>query len=142
MATRRNGLLLKLPALDVVQPVMFRQPAVDHDEVGGDEIRKAQVVLEDLVEEQLGFQDHRNLEQVVEFGVKDVAGLRGVNLPQPKPLANEVLRQSGGLRTLKHSLDLGLSTSGWFSSFRLASSNSSSSGMLLQRKYESRLARA
>ena len=81
--------------------VVLRQPAVEHREVGGHEIRQAQVVLEHLVEEQLRLLDHRHLEHVVEFRIEDVVGLGGVDVAQAKPLADEVLGEGRRLGVLR-----------------------------------------
>ena len=92
MAVRRQRRLLKLPAVDAGDAVVLRQAAVEHREVGGDEVRQAQVVLEHLGEEQLRLPDHRDLQHVVEFGIEHVAGLGEVDVAQAQPLADEVLR--------------------------------------------------
>ena len=106
MTPRWSGLLLELPAIDSAQTVMLRESAVHHDEVGRDEIREAEVVLEDLFEEQFGLADHRHLEQVIELGIENVAGFRRVDLPQTEPLADEVLGERRGSGAFEHPFDL------------------------------------
>ena len=106
MAVRRQRHLAELPAVHAGDAVVLRQPAVEHREVGGDEVGQAQVVLEHFVEEQLRLLDHRHLQHVVEFGIQDVAGFRGVDLAQAEPLADEVLGEGRRLRVLEHPLDL------------------------------------
>ena len=71
MTARRQRHLPKLPAIDAGNAVVPGQAAVEHREVGGDEVGQAQVVLQDSVEEQFRLADHRHLQQVVEFGVQD-----------------------------------------------------------------------
>ena len=90
--------LAELPAVDAGDAVVLRQPAVEHREVGGHEVRQAQVVLQHFVEEQLRLPDHRHLEHVVEFGIEDVARLGGVDVAQAEPLADEVLGEGRRLR--------------------------------------------
>ena len=106
VAVPRQRHLAKLPTLHAGDAVVLRQPAVEHREVGGDEVGQAQVVLQDFVEEQFRLPDHRHLQHVVELGVEDVAGLRGVDVAQAEPLADEVLGEGRRLRMLEQALDL------------------------------------
>src|SRR6516164_9862510 len=53
MAVLRQFHFLECPAFRSGDAVMFRQPAVEHREIGGYEIGHAQVVLEDFVPEQI-----------------------------------------------------------------------------------------
>ena len=85
---------------------MLGQPAVEHGEVGGDEIRQAQVVLQHFVEEQQRLLDHRHLEHVVELRVEGWVGRGGVDVAQAEPLADEVLGERRRLGVLEHALDL------------------------------------
>ncbi len=67
-----------------------------------------------------------------------VSGATSGQLPNRQPLADEVLDEGGGLGVLEHALI-------WFSSSgrsrpSAAKASKGSSGMVLQRKYESRLA--
>ena len=97
---------LELPAFDARDAVMFRQPAVEHREIGVDEIGQAQVVLQQLLEEQIRLLEHRALEHVVVFGIEDVARNGGVDLAQVEPLADEVLGERRRLAVLEHAFDL------------------------------------
>ena len=106
MAVRRQRHLAELLAVDAGDAVVLGQPAVEHGEVGGDEVRQAQVVLQHLVEEQLRLLDHRHLQHVVEFGVEDGVGRGGVDVAQAEPLADEVLGERRRLGVLQHALDL------------------------------------
>ncbi len=93
--------LAELPALRARNAVVLRQPAVEHGEVGVHEVGQAQVVLQNFLEEEFGFPEHRHLEHVVEFGVEDVAWLGEIDLAQVQPLADEVLGEGRRLGVLE-----------------------------------------
>ncbi len=59
---------------------MFRQTAIEHREIGGDEIRQAEIVFENFVEKQLRFLEHRYFEQMIEIGIQEVTRFRRVDL--------------------------------------------------------------
>ncbi len=98
--------LLELLPRHAGNAVVPGQPAVEHREVGGHEVRQAQVVLEHLVEEQQRLLDHRHLEYVVVLGVE--GGVRGrvVDGAEAEPLAGEVLREGRRFGVFEHPLDL------------------------------------
>lgn len=82
------------------------EAAVEHREIGGDEVGEAQVVAEDFGEEQLSLAEHRDFQHVIELGVENVAGHGEVDVAQAEPLAGEVFGEGGGFRMIEQALDL------------------------------------
>ena len=129
----------ELVAGDAGDPVVPGQPLVEERVVGVEEVGDRPVVVDDRGEEQLDLAGHRQAERLVEAGEPAPVGAGQLEVPGLEPLAGEVLDELPGLRVLEHPGDLGvevLRRPGAGPS--AARSSSSSSGMLLQRKYESR----
>ena len=114
------------------------QPLVDEGVVGLQQIDHAAVFAHDALEEQLGLALEAAPQVVVEVGELVGVGLRVPNVPKVQPLTREVSDQRLRLWVGKHAPRLSLEHRRVFSLPALASASSSSSGMLLHRKNESR----
>ena len=128
----------EVAALDVRDPVVLRQPLVDEGVVGIEQIQDAAVLAQDAVEEQLRLLDEGLAQVVVEIRIVRDDRLVSLEAAQIEPLPREVLRERERLRVLDHAMDLRGQHLGIAELFCSASFSSSSSGMLLHRKNDSR----
>ena len=124
---------------DVRDAVVLRQPLVDERVVGGQQIEHAAVLAHDALEKQLGLAPERLPQVVVEVRKDSEFGHDAAEIAQLQPLAGEIaderLRPRIGQHAphlLRQHLAAGRAVP------PAAGSISSSSGMLLQRKNDSR----
>ena len=92
--------------------VSFGEAAVDHNEIGVDEVADAEIFLQNLVKKRLGLGDHRKLQRLVVFGIKRDVGPGRINVAHVEPLAEEVAREALRLRAAQHPLGLGAQHAG------------------------------
>ena len=84
-------------ALDSLNSIVTRQPFIDDREIGIDEIKHAEIVVEDFREESFRFLDHGSLEMVVIFRVKFFVWWKGTDQAGLEPLTHKTLHESLGL---------------------------------------------
>ena len=115
---------------------MPRQPLVDERVVGVDQIQDAAILADDGLEQQFRLAPERVAEVAVELLG---AGRDVVELPQLQPLARQIVDERAARGIGQHAPRLLLEHRGDRTSRPFAASpSSSSSGMLLQRKKDSR----
>ena len=118
---------------------MLRQPLVDERVVGVQQVEHAAILAHDAVEEQLGLALEGLPQVVVEVGEDEQIGIPVAQLAQEQPLSGEVGDQRLRSRIGEHPPDLPLQDGGILAACPAsAACRSSSSGMLLQRKNDSR----
>ena len=122
--------------------VVRRQPLVEERIVGRQQLHDAAVVAHLAADEQPRLLLHRVAQVLVEFRIQLGVGDDAGELAQLEPAAGEIVDQRVRARIAEHPLHLLFERAGSLSVPRTAASRSSSSGMLLQRKNDSRDARS
>ena len=117
---------------------MSRQPLVDERVVGRQQIEHAAVLAHDALEEQLGLAPERLPQVVVEVREHDRFGTASCRLRRYSHCPAKLLTSASDRRIGQHPADLLLEHRRVLQLALAATSSSSSSGMLLHRKNDSR----
>ena len=106
MAVRRQRYLAKCHSFDTRNAVKLSQPTVQKSEVGSDEVRQTQIMLQQLVKKESRLFDAGDLQHIIKFWIEHPVGHRVVDGSQAEPLICEVLGERGRFGIAQHSFDL------------------------------------
>ena len=90
VTVRRQRCTAEFPAFNARNPIVSRQPSVQHRKIRRDKIGQTEVMCQNFRKEQFCLPQHRLLQHVVELRIQQMTGHREIDVAQVQPLADKI----------------------------------------------------